>query len=75
MLNRIWLVPFFPLIGFLVLSLGRKALSKNSAGIIGSATIAASFIVSLIAFFRLPETPVTDPRSGVSAPRQEAVRC
>jgi len=59
MLNWIWLVPFFPLAGFLIISLGNKRISKNFAGILGSLTVGASFIVSLVAFFRLPEEPVT----------------
>src|SRR5580704_7522545 len=44
------LVPLFPLIGFLVIGLFRKQLSKQWTGLIGSATILASFIVSLLIF-------------------------
>jgi NADH-quinone oxidoreductase subunit L len=50
-MNIVYLVPLFPLIGFLINGLGRKNLSKSLIGIIGSGTILASFIVSLILFF------------------------
>ena len=51
MSNLVYLVPLFPLIGFLINGLGRKSLSKSLIGVIGSATVLASFIVSLVLFF------------------------
>lgn len=51
MSKLVYLVPLFPLIGFLINGLGRKSLSKSLTGIIGSGVILASFIVSLILFF------------------------
>ena len=51
MSNLVYLVPLFPLIGFLINGLGRKSLSKSLIGVIGSATVFASFIVSLVLFF------------------------
>jgi NADH-quinone oxidoreductase subunit L len=51
MSKLIYLVPLFPLIGFLINGLGRKSLSKTIIGIIGSGAILASFIVSLVLFF------------------------
>ena len=52
----VYLVPLFPLIGFLVNGLGRKALSKSLIGIIGSGVILASFVVSLGIFFEVRQT-------------------
>lgn len=48
-----YLVPLFPLIGFLIIGLGRKYLSKSLTGLIGSGVILASFIVSLWIFFEV----------------------
>jgi NADH-quinone oxidoreductase subunit L len=53
MSKLVYLVPLFPLIGFLINGLGRKALSKSLVGIIGSGTVLASFIVSLLIFFEV----------------------
>jgi NADH-quinone oxidoreductase subunit L len=50
-MNLIYLVPLFPLVGFLLNGLCRNYLSKSLVGIIGSGSILASFIVSLIVFF------------------------
>jgi NADH-quinone oxidoreductase subunit L len=58
MLQNVYLVPLFPLIGFLINGLGWKALPHKAGGIIGSLTILASFVVSLMIFFEV--------RSGAS---------
>ena len=50
-----YLVPLFPLIGFLVIGLGRKYLSKSVTGIIGSGVILASFIVSVFIFLQVKD--------------------
>ncbi len=50
-MQLIWLVPAFPLIGFLVTSFGQKKLGGNTAGILASLTVFASFICSLYLFF------------------------
>ncbi len=50
MSKLVYLVPLFPLIGFLINGLGRKSLSKTAICIIGSGSILASFIVSLVLF-------------------------
>ncbi len=52
----VYLVPLFPLIGFLINGLGRKALSKSLIGMIGSGVILASFVVSLGIFFEVRQT-------------------
>ena len=35
-LQIVWLIPFLPLIGFLINGLGRNQLSKTVSGLIGS---------------------------------------
>jgi NADH-quinone oxidoreductase subunit L len=49
-LHLVWLVPFFPLVGFLINGLLRKQLTKPLISIIGSGMVLASFIVSLLLF-------------------------
>src|ERR1700754_3964516 len=49
-IQSIWLVPFLPLIGFLINGLFRNSLSKSLTGIIGSGTILFSFVISLLIF-------------------------
>ena len=51
--NLAYLVPLFPLIGFLINGLGRKSLSKQAIAIIGSGSILASFIVSVLLFLQV----------------------
>ncbi|MFN9108968.1 MAG: proton-conducting transporter membrane subunit, partial [Bacteroidota bacterium] len=45
-----YLVPLFPLIGFLINGLGRNYIGKPLVGIIGSGTVLASFVVSVLLF-------------------------
>jgi NADH-quinone oxidoreductase subunit L len=60
-IDLVYLVPLFPLIGFLINGLGRKQLSKSLSGIIGSGMVLASFIVSALIFneTRAESDPVT----------------
>ncbi|MES3016338.1 MAG: NADH-quinone oxidoreductase subunit L [Bacteroidota bacterium] len=53
MINLVWLVPLFPLIGFLINGLGRNTLSKSVVGITGCLAVFSSFVVSLGIFFEL----------------------
>lgn len=53
MVNYAYLVPLFPLIGFLINGLLWNKMPKNLAGIIGSVAILASFCVSLGIFFEV----------------------
>lgn len=48
-----YLIPLFPLLGFLINGLLRNSLSKSLIGIIGSGAVLASFVVSLILFFQV----------------------
>ncbi len=50
MTKLIYLVPLFPLIGFLVNGLGRNLLSKSASAFIGSGSVLGSFIVSVLIF-------------------------
>lgn len=50
MSKLVYLVPLFPLIGFLVNGLGRKVLPKSMIGVIGCGVVLASFIVSIMIF-------------------------
>ncbi len=52
-INLSWLVPAFPLLGFLVTGLLYKHLKHNMAGIIASSMVILSFIVSVYLFFIL----------------------
>lgn len=61
MINLVWLVPFLPLLGFLVNGLGRRFLSKSLVGIVGSGTVLAAFVVSLLIFFQV-KTPGFTPQ-------------
>ncbi len=56
----VYLIPLFPLIGFLINGLGRKHLSKSAIGIIGSGVILASFVLSLLIFTNaaFSQTPI-----------------
>ncbi|MEJ7737537.1 MAG: NADH-quinone oxidoreductase subunit L [Chitinophagaceae bacterium] len=49
-IQLVWLVPLFPLIGFLINGLGRKNLPKSLISIVGCGTILASFIVCVLIF-------------------------
>jgi NADH-quinone oxidoreductase subunit L len=55
MKNLILLIPLLPFLGFLINGLGRKYLPKTVISIIGSGTVLASFIASIMVFFRLDE--------------------
>lgn len=48
--NIVWLIPLFPLAGFLINGLGRRFITKALSGIISSLTVLASFVVSCIIF-------------------------
>jgi NADH-quinone oxidoreductase subunit L len=50
-----WLIPLFPLIGFLINGLGRKQLSKSLISVIGSGVILASFVMSIWVFLQVKD--------------------
>ena len=55
MINYVYLIPLFPLIGFLINGLGWRTIPKNIGGVIGSVSVLVSFIISLIIFFEVKD--------------------
>jgi len=53
MIKLVWLVPLLPLIGFLIVGLFGKKLSKGLVGTIASGAVLGAFAVSLGIFFEL----------------------
>src|SRR5690348_16710265 len=51
MSDLIYLVPLFPLLGFLINGFFRKSLSKGAISVIGSGVLLVSFIISILLFF------------------------
>ncbi len=58
MFELVWLVPLLPLLGFAINGLGFKIIPKSLAGIIGSAAVIGSFILSLILLNNLADSTV-----------------
>ncbi len=54
--DLVYLVPLFPLLGFLINGLFRNKLSKGLIGIIGSGAILASLVLSVILFWQVNST-------------------
>ncbi|HEY1871750.1 MAG TPA: proton-conducting transporter membrane subunit, partial [Chitinophagaceae bacterium] len=52
-MNLVYLVPLFPLIGFLLNGIFRRSLSKSLVGIIGCGSILISFIISVALFLNV----------------------
>jgi len=53
MIKLVWLVPLLPLIGFIIIGLFGKKLSKGLVGVIGSGAVAGAFAIALAVFFEL----------------------
>lgn len=53
MSHLVFLVPLFPLLGFLINGLGRDHLSKQSIGAIGTGAVILSFLVSIQLFLQV----------------------
>ncbi|WP_118193755.1 NADH-quinone oxidoreductase subunit L [Albibacterium indicum] len=51
MIDLIWLVPLLPLVGFFVVGLFRNILPKSVAGLIASAVVLLSFLISCSIFY------------------------
>ncbi len=56
----VYLIPLLPFVGFLINGLGRNYLSKGITGAIGSGSVLASFIISLMIFLNkdYPAAPI-----------------
>jgi NADH-quinone oxidoreductase subunit L len=48
--DYVWLVPLFPLLGYLITGLLNRKLSRSLTGIVACGALAASFVVSLLIF-------------------------
>jgi NADH-quinone oxidoreductase subunit L len=55
MIQLAWLVPLLPLLGFTIIGLAGRKLSKGLIGLIGSGTVLGAFLISLCIFFSLHE--------------------
>jgi len=53
MIQYSWLIPLLPLIGFAIIGLGGKKLSKGLIGMIGCGTVLAAFALSVGVFLQL----------------------
>lgn len=57
MTDYIWLVPLFPLLGFLINGLFGSRFSEKQIGSIGSVAVGLSFVISAITFFQILKLP------------------
>jgi NADH-quinone oxidoreductase subunit L len=57
MMDYVWLIPFFPLAGFLINGYLGKSLSKGAVGFIGCATVGLSFLLSGAIFLEYLKLP------------------
>ncbi len=53
MLDLVWLIPAFPLLGFLLLVVGGRKLGEPRAGWLATGLMAGSFVASVVVFFGL----------------------
>lgn len=58
MLQLAWLIPLFPLFGFLLISFGKKLFPQISSGIFATLMVFFSFVISAGVFFQLSDGPV-----------------
>ncbi len=61
MTNLVYLVPLFPLIGFLINGIFWRKMPKSAGGLIGSLAVLASFIVSAGIFFEVKSDAFQGP--------------
>ncbi len=64
MMDYVWLIPLFPLIGFLINGLVGKSLPKKVVGTIGSAAVGLSFLLTVAIFLEFLKLPAGCPRGG-----------
>jgi NADH-quinone oxidoreductase subunit L len=53
MVELVWLIPAFPLLGFLVILLGGRKLGEPFAGLFATAMVGASFLAAVLIYFDL----------------------
>jgi NADH-quinone oxidoreductase subunit L len=57
MQQYLWLIPFFPLLGFVVNGLLGRKMGEKAVGVIGAGVVLASFAAALLAFWELLNRP------------------
>ncbi len=57
MTGYVWLIPVFPLIGFIINGLFGRKMPKRAVGVIGSSAILLSFLVACAVFFQMNADP------------------
>ena len=57
MMDYVWLIPIFPLLGFIINGLFGKNLPKNVVGAIGSLMVGLSFLVTVTIFLEFIKLP------------------
>jgi NADH-quinone oxidoreductase subunit L len=55
MIQYAWLIPLLPLIGFTIIGFGGKKLSKSLIGLLGSGSVLAAFVMSVLIFTNVHE--------------------
>lgn len=59
-MDLFWLIPFLPLIGFLINGIGIKWVPKQLAGLIACSVVGIAFAIAVGAFLELRSLPVAD---------------
>ena len=67
MIDYVWLIPVFPLVGFLINGFLGKRLPKNLVGVIGSLAIGLSFALTCSIFYEYLKLPVNARPGGESS--------
>jgi len=60
MIEYIWLIPLFPLVGFLLNGLLGSSFTERQVGSIGATAIGLSFVTAVIIFFQLTSLPESE---------------
>jgi NADH-quinone oxidoreductase subunit L len=63
MFDYVWLIPTFPLIGFLINGLYGKRLPKNVVGTIGATAVGLSFLLTVAIFLEFLKLPPDAPKA------------
>ena len=63
MFDYVWLIPTFPLIGFLINGLYGKKLPKNVVGTIGATAVGLSFLLTVAIFLEFLKLPPDAPKA------------
>jgi len=53
MVELVWLIPAFPLLGFLIILVAGRRLGEPLAGLVATAMVGASFVVAALTYFEL----------------------